>query len=110
MLMRMEAPDVRVIVEVADAYAHVALDVIGHGDSNTYSQDGVRDPQRIEIAVAKEEHARDEPPHEGERNEKRIRDMCEGEEQRGQHNGERAIAGHAQKAQQKEILEQELLD
>ena len=41
----------RVVVEVADAYAHMPLDVVGDGDRDRKSEDRVRHAEAVDVAL-----------------------------------------------------------
>ena len=48
----MKAPRLRVVVKIADPYAHVPLNMAWHSDGHADSQDGVGDSQSVEVAIA----------------------------------------------------------
>lgn len=53
------------VVEIAEAYSHVADDGIGESDGEGDAEDGVGDGERIEVAITKEEQAGGEAEAEG---------------------------------------------
>jgi hypothetical protein len=55
-----------VVFEVAEAYAHVVVDVVGHGCGECHAEDSVRQGEGVEVAIAKEQQAGDGSPDEGE--------------------------------------------
>jgi hypothetical protein len=51
------------VMEIAEADAHVARDVIGNRDRQAHAEDPMRERQRVEVAIAQEECARDGSPY-----------------------------------------------
>jgi hypothetical protein len=69
----------------------------------------VHEAQRVEVAVAKEDHAGGESPDESDDGEERIGKVSEGEESTGRDN-RAALAGEdAKQAEQNEALQEKLL-
>ena len=60
------------IVDISEADAHVANHRAGESDGNADSQNGMGNPERIEVAVAQEDEAGDQPPDHGQHGENRV--------------------------------------
>jgi len=99
----------RVVLEVAEADAHVAMDAVRDGNRDAHAEDDVRQGQRIEVAVAEKEQAGQRSPHRRDRDEQWIGDVRGGEEHGGEKDGRRAAQAEAQQTQQNIDLQDELL-
>ena len=100
---------VGVVFEIAEADAHVVVDVVGDGDGEAHAEDAVGESERVEVAIAQEEQAGERAPDQGERDEHRIGDVGDGEEDGGEGDGGVAVHAEAEQAQQDVDLEDELL-
>ena len=97
------------VLEVAEADAHVVMDVVGDGDREAHAEDAVRESQRVEVAIAQEEQAGDRTPNQGERDQNGVRDVGDGEEHGGERDGRSAAHPETKEAQQDVNLQDELL-
>ena len=96
--------------EVAQADAHVVIDRSGNGDGNRDPQDGVRNAKRIEIAIANKKEARGYAPDQSDRREDGIGQMRQSEDACRRKRRLRRPREDFQEAQEKEALQQELLN
>ena len=94
----------RMISEIAKANPHVANDRAGHANRKSDAQDGVRDGQRIEVAVAQKEEARCETPDERADRQDRVGQVGERKDCRSRKRGSLRAARQAQEAQQEVAL------
>ena len=67
------------VMQVAQSDTHVSMDVIGHSDGETDSQNAVGYAERVQIAIAQEEKAGDDSPDKREDCEQWIGDVGEAE-------------------------------
>ena len=95
--------------EVAQPDAHIVVHRRWNGDGERDSQDGVRQGQRIEIAIVEKEQAGGEAPKQGDGHENGAGQMGRGEDERGDEGGEFWVGKQAQDAREKKALNQELL-
>lgn len=98
-----------VVMQVTQADAHVAMDVIRDGNRETDSQNAVGERQRVEIAIAQKEQTGEGSPDEREDCEHRVGDVSQGEEQRHQRDGPPTVRNQAKHARQEITLQKELL-
>lgn len=97
------------VFEVAEADAHVVVDVVGDGDGEAHAEGSVGEGERVEVAIAQEEEAGTGAPDEGKRHQDRIRDVGCGEENRCEGDGGSACHAEAEESKQDEDLQDELL-
>lgn len=90
--------------EVAEADAHVAGERPGQGDGDGDAEDGVRDGEGIEVAIAKEEEAGGESPDEGDDGEDGVGQVGEREGKACGEGGETGTGDEALKAREEEVL------
>jgi len=71
------------IAQIAKTNTHIVIHMSRHAEGNSYAKYGVRDCQRVEIAIAKENEAGQRTPHHREHCEYRIGQMRQGEQRCG---------------------------
>jgi len=97
------------VIDVAEADAHVVMDMVRYCDRQGHPEDAVGEGQRIEVAVALEERTGDGSPYEGKRDEHGVGDMGGGKEDRGQRDGGIATQAEAEETCEDVDLQDELL-
>jgi len=102
--------DLADVVQVAQADAHVMLDVIGHGDSDGDSDQAVPEPERKHRAVAAEQLAQQPSPQEGDRSQHRIGQMRDSKQEGGRKAGQHSVVHHLFETRKEEYLLDVLLD
>src|SRR5260370_15929548 len=98
------------VVEVAQADAHVVLQMVGDGDGDGDSDQSVTQPQRQHGAVTPEQFAQQPPSHESDRCQHRIRQMSHTEQKCGREAGQPAAARQLLDAREEERLLNVLLN
>ena len=84
--------------EVSESYAHIVVHGSGNSDGDAYAEDGMRESQGIDVAVAKEEQAAGESPDQGDRCKDRVGQVREREEECGYGCGEWSGGQQAQES------------
>ena len=97
------------VSEIAQPDAHVMVHRGWNRDGERDAQDGVRQGQGVEIAVAEKEQAGGESPKQCDGRENGAGHMGRGEDERSDGGGEFWIGKQAQETREKKALHQELL-
>lgn len=100
---------VAVVAQIAEAYAHVAMQVVGDGDGYTETHDSVCEAEGVDVAVAQKEEARDSSPDEGDRRQDRVGQVGERKDCSGYGDRESPAGEKPEQAQKKIALQNELL-
>src|SRR5579859_1322959 len=98
------------VAKIAETYAHVMQYGAGDGDGKRDAEDGMRQAQGIEVAIAKKDEAGGDAPDQGDRREDGIGQMREREEGGSCERGGGGCWEHARHAGKEETLHEELLD
>ena len=98
------------IVKVAQADAHVVLDVVGHGDGDGDSDQAVSKAEGKYSAIAAEQLAQHPSAEEGHRSQHGVGQMGHAEQQRRREAGQQTVARHLLEAREEEYLLDVLLN
>jgi hypothetical protein len=71
----------RMIAQISKPHAHVMMHRIRHRDGHAETEDAMRQPESIQIAIAKKEWAGDKCPQQREPDQNRIGDVRNGKQQ-----------------------------
>jgi hypothetical protein len=93
------------VAEIAEADAHVPADRARDRDGDGDSKDGMHKAQRVEIAIAKEDHAGCNSPDECDDGEEGVGEMSDREEARRYCHGATLIGKDAKQPEQDEALQ-----
>ena len=97
------------VSQVPETYAHVVVNGVGYRDGDTKAKDTVRDAENVEVAVLEKKKAGGGSPGQGGDGEKRIGDVGDGKEHGRGNDGGAPAREQTQESQEKEVLENELL-